>query len=221
MDKKLKLLDAEVNYELDSGDMRSYGQFCGLARALDRVGDRWTLLIVRELLLGPRRYSDLRANLPGIATNLLAERLRMLEAEGLLRREELPPPAPAVVYELTQAGRELEPMILGLIRWGGRYMTPAGEDTFRAEWVQLAIRALLEHPPADASVRAQLWAGDTPLHLSVEDGRVSLERAEEDAPVTVRAAPEELLGLFAGRIPLERLDATGRTRALEKLIAAL
>src|SRR3712207_3261653 len=97
---------------------RSYDQFCGLAKALDVLGERWTLLVVRELLLGPKRYSDLLEGLPGIGTNLLAARLKALEASGLVGRRRLPPPAASNVYELTERGRALEPAIFELIRWG-------------------------------------------------------------------------------------------------------
>src|SRR5918995_3325809 len=97
---------------------RRYDQYCALARTLDVVGERWTLLLVRELLLGPRRYKDLLAGLPGIGTNLLAERLRHLEEFGLVRRRSLPPPAGSRVYELTELGRGLESVVMELGRWG-------------------------------------------------------------------------------------------------------
>src|SRR5271155_445348 len=99
--------------------MRSYGQYCSVAKALDVVGERWTLLIVRELLLrGDLRYTDLRQGLPGIATNLLADRLRELERLGVVEREEAPPPIAATVYRLTSHGQRLGPVLLELGRWG-------------------------------------------------------------------------------------------------------
>src|SRR3954466_9029782 len=98
---------------------RSYDQFCSVARALDRVGERWTLLIVRNLLLGPRRYSDLLRELPGITTNLLAKRLQELESLGILERVSLPPPAATEAYALTLQGEALEPVVMELGRWGG------------------------------------------------------------------------------------------------------
>src|SRR5437867_2184126 len=99
--------------------MRSYGQLCSVAKALDVVGDRWTLLIVRELLLrGACRYTDLRDGLPGIATNLLADRLRELEGAGLVSREEAPPPIATTLFHLTQRGKDLEPVMLSIGRWG-------------------------------------------------------------------------------------------------------
>ena len=97
--------------------MRSYGQFCGVAHALDLVGERWALLVVRELVLGPKRFTDLAAGLPGIGTNILTARLRELEQTGVVERRVLPPPAGSTVYELTPYGRELEPVLLALGRW--------------------------------------------------------------------------------------------------------
>ena len=103
--------------------MRSYGQYCSVAKALDMIGDRWALLIVRELLLqGPCRYTDLKNGLPGIATNLLSDRLRELETAGLVRREEAAPPVATALFHLTEAGAELEPVLHALGGWGNRYI---------------------------------------------------------------------------------------------------
>src|SRR5919108_5579459 len=122
---------------------RSYGQFCALAGSLDLLGERWSLLIVRELLLGPRRYKDLLANLPGIGTGLLAARLKHLERSGIVQRATLPPPAGTPVYELTEAGRELEPVLLGFNRWGLKWAMDevSTGDAFRPAWSVLAMRA--------------------------------------------------------------------------------
>ena len=123
--------------------MRSYNQYCALAKALDRVGNRWTLLIIRELLVGPKRYSDLRAGLPGIASNLLSERLRELQSEGIVRRRELPPPAASVVYELTDLGARLESAVVELVRWGAHWMTERREgEVFRPDLLVVALGAL-------------------------------------------------------------------------------
>lgn len=124
-------------------DRKSYGQFCALARALDHVGDRWTLLLVRELLLGPARYGELSAALPGLATNLLAERLRQLRDDGIVQRV-------GIAYALTPRGRGLEAVILELIRWGGAYMvTGPGDDVVDERWAWLAVRALLDGPSSE------------------------------------------------------------------------
>ena len=103
--------------------MRSYGQYCGVAKALDVIGDRWTILIIRELLIrGACRYTDLRNGLPGIAANLLSDRIRELESAGLIRREDAPPPVAATVFQLTEAGEQLYPVLDAIGRWGIRYM---------------------------------------------------------------------------------------------------
>src|SRR5581483_5967561 len=107
--------------------IRSYNQYCGLAYALDIVGERWTLLIIRELMAGPRRFTDLLEGLPGVSTNLLTERLKELEQQGLLRQRRLPPPAASAVYELTSVGLELEQSLLELGRWGSQFV-PASPD---------------------------------------------------------------------------------------------
>ena len=120
---------------------RNYRQFCGCARALDRVGERWTLLIVRNLLLGARRYSDLLAELPGITTNLLAKRLKELEQDGIVVRKETTPPNRVQVYDLGPAGQALEPVIMELGRWGGRFMgAPEPEDTINIGWGLLSLK---------------------------------------------------------------------------------
>src|SRR5918997_566704 len=121
---------------------RSYAQYCGLARALDVLGERWTLLAIRELLLGPKRFSDLLAGLSGIGPNVLSTRLRTLEAEGLVTKRRLPPPAASTVYELTGRGRELEPAVVELARWGvGLLGPPAEDDRYRPGWLALSLRA--------------------------------------------------------------------------------
>src|SRR5687768_3643780 len=132
---------------------RSYEQFCGLARALDLVGERWTLLIVRDLALGPQRYTDLLDGLPGIGSGLLAERLKHLEAEGLVQRSQLPPPAQAVtVYELTDDGRQLSHAMLPLALWGARRLGPREPSlTYRSDWLLHSLWATFK-PAAAAGV---------------------------------------------------------------------
>src|SRR3954466_10704193 len=121
--------------------MRSYDQYCGIAKSLDVVGDRWTLLIVRELEVnGACRYTDLRAGLPGIATNLLAERLRELEAAGVIAREEAPPPVATTLYRLTPRGEELRPAMRALAEWGVPMLADApADDTFLSHWLALPV----------------------------------------------------------------------------------
>ncbi|MDT4914710.1 MAG: hypothetical protein QOC66_3838 [Pseudonocardiales bacterium] len=120
--------------------MKSYQQYCSIARALDVVGDRWVLLIVRELLaLGPSRYSDLKRGLPGVATNLLAERLKVMEADGLIERYDAPPPVGTKLYQLTERGRELQGVLHALARWGLERMPagPQAEDAAQPQWTAL------------------------------------------------------------------------------------
>ncbi|MGP3979818.1 winged helix-turn-helix transcriptional regulator [Streptomyces sp. KR80] len=202
---------------------RGYQQYCALARALDHVGDRWTLLIVRELLLGPRRYSDIRQALPGIATNLLADRLRGLEAKGLVRRRELPPPAASVVYELSHQGQGLEEAVMALIRWGGQFMgSPQPGETFRAEWLVLALRAVLSTvAPTGMTGTCEFRTDGMTVTVTVWSGRTEVAAggvAEPDAVLT--CAPEHALGVASGRYPLEQalreqqVTATGNTQTL-------
>jgi len=134
--------------------VRSYDQFCGLARALDLVGDRWSLLIIRELLLGDRRFTDLIEGLPGIPRNLLSTRLAELSDEGLIERVDLPPPTAVTVYRLTNEGAAIEPVLLALTRWGFPYLGDPGIQTVRGAWLGLLISAWgNEQPPA---VRGEL-----------------------------------------------------------------
>ncbi|MDN3263492.1 winged helix-turn-helix transcriptional regulator [Streptomyces sp. CSDS2] len=149
---------------------RSYDQYCSAARALDLVGDRWTLLIVRELLAGPRRYTDLHADLPGVSTDVLASRLKEMERDGLTTRRRLPPPGAAYVYELTSRGRELLPVLQALGAWGARDL---GErrptDAVRAHWFALPLLRALE---GEGVLEVQLEEGEFHLHVGAEEGPV-------------------------------------------------
>jgi DNA-binding HxlR family transcriptional regulator len=150
---------------------RSYDQYCSAARALDVVGDRWTLLIVRELLAGPRRYTDLHADLPGVSTDVLASRLKDMERDGLTTRRRLPPPGAAFVYELTPRGRRLLPVLQALGTWG---QAELGErrptDAVRAHWFALPLLRALEGETGVVEVR--LDEGEFHLYAGAEDGPV-------------------------------------------------
>jgi DNA-binding HxlR family transcriptional regulator len=185
---------------------RRYGQFCPIARALDLLGDRWTFLIVRELLIGPQRFTDLTEHLPGMWANLLGPRLRTLEDAGLVRRRELPPPAARVVYELSERGRELEATIYELSRWGLDLLDAPGADVVPVHLTALALKSLarLEALPDQAlSVAFLLDEGAWTLRIDAagNDGR-PIERvhvddgAAPDAEVTVRGS---ILTLLAQR----------------------
>lgn len=185
--------------------MRTYDQYCALARALDHVGHRWTLLIVRELLLGPRRFTDLRAGLPGIANNLLADRLRQLQDDGLVTRRELPPPAASSVYELTDAGRDLRGAIEALIRWGGRFMLSGrGGDHFRAGWLVLALDALGVAGRMDAGTVVEMVVDGETVRLTVAGGHLAVAGPDGPGPdFRVTADAPTLLGVAAGALPVE------------------
>ena len=187
--------------------MRTYGQFCGLARALDHVGDRWTLLIVRELLIEPRRYSHIRAALPGVATNLLADRLRKLEADGLISKR------PDGAYCLTALGRRLEVVIHELVRWGAVWMSAGrGSDHFRPQWLAVALDALLA---SEAVGGVEIHADDEVLHVS--DGGVFLGPLEQPDAV-VRGSAEDILGVAAGMLPISALSVEGHLNAVTQLM---
>lgn len=156
-------------------ERKSYGQFCGLARSLDRVGDRWTLLITRELLLGDRTYRDLRRALRGISPSLLTKRLTELADDGLIVRNEAQQRSKNVQYSLTDAGRALEPVIIELIRWGSRWMLCGpGNDQVDPRWAPLALRALLEGRPTRRGR----------VHLDVDGVEVTVTGAAQGRGVT-------------------------------------
>ncbi|MGA9876434.1 MAG: helix-turn-helix domain-containing protein [Solirubrobacteraceae bacterium] len=193
---------------------RSYNQHCTLAHALDRVGERWTLLIVRELLIGPRRYTDLARGLVTVPTNVLASRLRDLEELDLVTRRQLPAPADQVmVYELTDEGAALSDVVAALARWGQRTL-PSTTDgkVFRARWLILAMEARF-NPEAAAGVDEsyQLQVDDEePVHFTVEDGRGQARPGTASEPsVSVKADAETLLALANGTITIADATAEG------------
>lgn len=194
---------------------RTYGQFCTVARSLDRLGDRWTLLLVRELLLGPKRFKDLETGLPGIATNLLSGRLKQLERDGVIRHTRLPSPADVPVYELTEGGRELEPVILSLARWGMRHLPPARPDDLkRPEWMLLSLRARFRPDQAEGVRETyEFRIDDEVYHARVEDQRVTTRRgAALDPDLVLITDVDTLFELAAGTLELETAMDQGRLR---------
>ena len=158
---------------------RTYQDACGVARALDVVGERWALVVVRELLVGPQRFSDLRRSLPLVSSNMLTDRLRELQEQGVLRRRTLPPPAGSVVYELTGLGRDLEPVLVALGAWGARFPRPAAPVRPTAASVLLALREAARPAP-----------GGPPVTCRVDlDGRVWTVRTRDGAVEVVEGAP--------------------------------
>lgn len=205
--------------------MRSYGQFCGLAKGLDIVGDRWTLLIVRELLIrGHARYTDLRSGLPGIPTNLLADRLRELEAAEVLRREVSVGPGSVPVYALTPRGEALEPVIAALGRWSAPLLrVPAKRDVFLPHWLVLPARLYLEdRTPDKPPVRIEVRDGDERVTIEAAKGRVSARLGSAEHPDAVIIGSTPLVWqLLIGRIDVQDarkagLVIEGRATALRR-----
>jgi DNA-binding HxlR family transcriptional regulator len=183
--------------------MRTYGDGCPIARALDLVGERWALLVVRELLLGPKRYTDLRRGLPNASPNVLSQRLGELERAGVLRRRKLPPPAGSRVYELTDWGRELEEIVVALGRWGARSPTPPDDAPIvSADSIILALRARFD-PGAAHGLRAgyELRLGEDRFGIEVADDEITAARGDAHRPdATIDTDPDTLNAvLWRGR----------------------
>lgn len=194
---------------------RSYSQYCAIAKALDVVGERWTLLIVRELLSGPKRYKDLLGGLPGIGTNLLAARLKALEGEGLVRHTTLPPPAGSSVYELTERGEGLEPVLMSLARWGiGLLDEPHPDEVFRPVWAVQAMKATFR-PKAAEGVREtyEFHVGEEVFHVRVDDGVSEPEYGPGRHPdLVIETGPDAFLALATGRLEAEDAIQSGELR---------
>lgn len=209
--------------------MRSYGEYCSIAKALDVVGDRWSFLIVRELLIrGACRYTDLKDGLPGIATNLLSDRIRELEAAGLISREDAPPPVATTLFHLTRAGAELRPVLDALGQWGIRYMVgPAETDEFRGHWASLLLR---DRDPGGPPVSVELRTGGKPVVIEVSGGSVTARPGAAAAPdLVLRGEPHLILALFSGQLTSAQVadrglqisgDASVLQRVLPEAVAA-
>jgi DNA-binding HxlR family transcriptional regulator len=206
---------------------RSYGQLCPFAHALDLIGERWALLVVRELLLGAKRFSDLAEGLPGIGTNILSARLRELEAAGVIVRRRLPPPAGSRVYELTEWGRELEDVMMALGRWGAK--SPAFGDSaavVKPEWAVLALKALF--PPeavADVPSTIELRFGEDAYAIHVAHDGLDIRHTEATDPeVVISLDVMTLVGILRGALgPSQALKSgavklEGQRRAFERFI---
>ena len=162
---------------------RTYGEACAAAHALDLVGERWALLVVRELLLGPKRFADLRAGLPGVSPNVLAERLRGLESAGVVRRRKLPPPAASKVYELTEWGEELEPVIVSLGRWGVRSPSKPADAALGLDSLILSFRTMFDPRAAEGfEASYEFRLGEERFRAEVSDGGFEISRGSADHP---------------------------------------
>jgi DNA-binding HxlR family transcriptional regulator len=164
---------------------------CGIARALDVIGERWALLVVRELILGPKRFTDLRAGLPNVGPDVLSQRLRELEAAGVLRRRTLAPPAASRVYELTDRGRALEPVLLALGEWGSTAPVPPGNPRLGVDSTIIALQTLFDTGAAgDLAATYELRLGDQVFRAHVAEGELQLERGEAPDPdATITSDP--------------------------------
>ena len=191
--------------------MRTYGDACGIPRALDRIGERWALMIVRELVLGPKRFTDLRAGLPNASPNVLSQRLRHLEREGIVRRRKLPPPAGSRVYELTEWGQELEPVLTALGRWGARAPSaPEGAGmSFDAHITSLMT--LFDPELAEGfDSTLELRLDEQVFRAQVADGRFEIARGDAVAPhATIETDPGTLIALIHGRRGLDGALSAG------------
>jgi DNA-binding HxlR family transcriptional regulator len=195
--------------------MRKFDQYCPVAHALSLVGERWSLLIVRELLHGPKRYTDLTHGLPGIGTNILAARLRELEACGVVQKRTLPPPAASTVYELTEYGAGLKEALYALARWGARTIGPPGpDDELYPEWGVNALPALFNVEAARGLTETYVLVVDGDAFTArVVNGALDASMgAAEDADVVVEVDMETFFGLASGELAPRNAVKSGRVR---------
>lgn len=192
---------------------RSYGDACAAVHALDLVGDRWALPVVRELMFGARRFSDIREALPGISANVLTQRLEELETAGVVLRRKLPPPASVQVYDLTDWGRELEPVFQVLGKWGARSPVHDPSLPISANSVLLSFRTMFDASLAgDWRATVALVFGDERFLVTIADGAIRVERSEAAADAVVTAPPATLAAAVYGGRPLSTLQAEGALR---------
>lgn len=201
-----------------------YPQFCALARAAEIVGERWTLLIVRELLLGPKRFGDLVERLSGVSPTVLTGRLNSLIEDGVVHRATLPAPFNAQTYELTPVGLALKPAIRELIRWGGHFLfPPRPDDTFEPDWVLLGLDAVARQTPTPARrIGLRVKQGGKSASFLVQGGKqgTTLSRADGPASATVEARFDTLLRILSTRLPLDQAIAEKLARVDGSLAAA-
>jgi DNA-binding HxlR family transcriptional regulator len=202
---------------------RTYGDPCGVARALDVIGERWALLVVRELLLGPKRFTDLRAGMPNLSPDVLSQRLRELEQAGVLRRDKLPPPIASQVYELTDWGRELEPVVLRLGRWGSRAPFAPGDAALGVDSLVLALKTLYDPGRADGLLGSsfELRLGDQRFEARPKEGRLGVTRGAATNPdATIASDPGTLEHILwhSQSLTTEDLSITGDREAAVRFL---
>jgi DNA-binding HxlR family transcriptional regulator len=193
---------------------RTYGQYCGLAHAMELVGERWALLVVRDLIPGPKRFTDLRNGLPRIPTNILSARLKELEASGVIQRRLLPRPQGSVVYELTDYGRELDDVVLRLGLWGARSLgQPRPDDIVTTDSLIMALRTTFRCDAADGlHLGYQVRVGDIVIHARIDDGVAEVEQGPLPKPDLVIDTGPELRALLAGELNPREAVASGAVR---------
>jgi DNA-binding HxlR family transcriptional regulator len=204
---------------------RTYGDGCAIAHGLDLVGERWALLVIRELLLGPKRYTDLKNGLPNASPNVISERIRELERAGVIRRDKLPPPASAQVYELTEWGRDLEDTVLSLGRWATRSPSLPREAPIGADSVMLALKGRFDPDAADGlQASYELRLGEDRFAVAVSDHTIEILRGRANEPdATIDTDPTTLFAvLWSGRSLRDAQRAgdiriEGDTAAVERL----
>ena len=206
---------------------RTYDDGCAAAHALDLVGERWALLVVRELLLGPKRFTDLRSGLPNTSPNVLAQRLRGLEAAGVVRRRKLPPPAASRIYELTEWGQDLEPVIIALGKWGVRSPSKPPDAELGVDSLILSFRTMFD-PERAAGLGAsyEFRLGEDRFRAEVAGGRLEIERGSAERPdATVETDAGTLAALVYDDLELDdalssgELEINGDREAVERYLA--
>jgi DNA-binding HxlR family transcriptional regulator len=202
---------------------------CGIAHASDLLGQRWALLVVRELLLGPKRFTDLRSGIPDISPNVLGQRLRELEESGIVQRRKLAPPAAAQVYELTEWGQELEPAILSLGRWASSSPSFPADAEMGADSLVLALKTTFQPEKSDGlDASYELWLGEIPFNIAVKGGRFEASLGEAEGPdATIRSDPNTLASVVFGgnrlgkAVDSGRVEVDGSRQAVRALFRAL
>ena len=202
---------------------RSYNQYCSLARGLDIVGERWTLLLIRELLIGPRRFKDLLEGLEGIGTNLLAARLKEMESSNVIERTTLPPPSGSTVYQLTELGRELEPAVLSLVKWGFHFLDKKKPgELSRPEWDLVAMKAAFR--PEKAKNLTESFEMDLDgvlFHIDVKKGTIGINLGAAVKPKAhIVTTGKVLAALGQGRLTFEEANQSGKLRVAGSVSAA-
>ncbi|QBX36997.1 transcriptional regulator [Brevundimonas sp. S30B] len=204
----------KVTTRSDGRSSKRYHDACGAAHGLDLVGERWALLVIRELMMGPRRFSDLRGDLCGLSANVLTQRLEGLEASGVVRRRKLPPPASVQVYELTDWGYEIEPVFMVLGGWAAR--SPRHDPTLPISAVSVMLSFKTMFDPARAKgvdVSVGFVMGDDHFVVRIKKGVLKARRGETDAcDVVVRAMPSAVAAAVYGKAPIAELEAAGQMR---------